>query len=56
MIEKMDDAVQASRLEQLLLYDERAVRKSKMDHTFSKLKLTKKGENRLNNLTNKRFS
>ena len=41
----MDDAVAAHRLEQLLLYNDKA--KRPLNHTFSKLKLNKKGEKRL---------
>lgn len=33
MIEKMNDSIEASRLEMLLMYDEKA--KPRMDHTFS---------------------
>ena len=50
----MDDGIEASRLEQLLLYNEKS--QPKLNHTFNRVKLTRKGENRLNLLLNKRFS
>ena len=46
MIQRMDDAVEASRLESLILNDQ-DISYPVPEHSFSKVKLTAKGEKRL---------
>ena len=57
MIDRMDDAVQASRLETLIMRDHEAVigHPARKEHPTRLVKLTAKGQKRLDDLINERF-